>query len=1126
MRLFDFHRRSVTFFWRTNLAVMAGVAVGTAALTGALLVGDSMRGSLHDAAVGRLGLIDYAMVTPGYFQESLCDRISDSTEFGQSFNHVVPAISVQGSATQAETRARTNRVDVFGVDDRFWTLVDPAVGPAVNMPAGRSVLLNAGLADELAAEVGDTILLRIGKSGDVAIETLLGRRDDAGVTLRLEVSGIVPVDGLAGFALSPRQPIPLNAFVPLSVLQSALHRDGRINALLIRGRQAIADLQEILAAEYRLGDSGITLRVDNERGYVALESEAFLLAPPVESAARRAVSALNLQSTPVLTYLANSIERLGDDSRGIPYSTISAIGTGIGSAPEPEEGEIVLNGWAADDLQARPGDSVRVSYYMTGRFGQLETQTAEFRVAAVVPMAGDVADPGFTPSYPGITDSRSLADWDPPFPVDLNKVRDQDDIYWESYKAAPKAFINLQEGISLWADQPERFGSLTSLRIMPEADKGLEALAAGFEAELLAELRVEELGFGWQSIRADAEAASRGSTDFGGLFMGFSLFLIVSAAMLVALLFRLAVEHRVSEVGILLATGFEPKLVRHMLVSEGVILAGLGSLAGLALAIAYAWLMLAGLRSWWSEAVHAPFLTLHTTPLSFGIGYVAGVGVAVLSIAWSIRGLTSLSPRLLIAGRATQEGSLAPRPGSIRSKWVAACGFAISLALMAATAKSGAAARAGGFFGGGACALVGCLALFRAWLNQGGQSGAIVRTGVSAWGRLGMRNAPRNIGRSMLTTSLIASATFVIAALQAFRIEAVDSAADKSSGSGGFSLYAESSVPLAFDMNTAAGRDSLNMNSEASGSLEAAEIFPFRLQGGDETSCVNLYLKKQPRLLGATEVMVQRGGFVFGATMAESDEERANPWLLLRRRFDDGAYPVVGDEAAVLWQLHSGLGKDITVKDDRGNDVVLRFVALLKGSLFQGELVMSEANLLQLHPATQGYGFFLVEVPADQEKLVGQLLERSLADFGFDVGRTSERIAAYSAVQNTYLSTFQTLGGLGLVLGTVGLAVVLLRNVWERRSELALMRALGFSSIALGWVVMAENVLLVSVGLACGLIPALLAISPHIVSTPSGIAWMSMGGMLLSVLVTGVVAGLLALLATFRAPLLPALRCE
>ncbi len=52
--------RSLTYFRRTNVAVLLGVVVGSASLTGALLVGDSMRGSLRAKALERLGRVEFA----------------------------------------------------------------------------------------------------------------------------------------------------------------------------------------------------------------------------------------------------------------------------------------------------------------------------------------------------------------------------------------------------------------------------------------------------------------------------------------------------------------------------------------------------------------------------------------------------------------------------------------------------------------------------------------------------------------------------------------------------------------------------------------------------------------------------------------------------------------------------------------------------------------------------------------------------------------------------------------------------------------------------------------------------------------------------------------------------------
>jgi len=199
----------------------------------------------------------------------------------------------------------------------------------------------------------------------------------------------------------------------------------------------------------------------------------------------------------------------------------------------------------------------------------------------------------------------------------------------------------------------------------------------------------------------------------------------------------------------------------------------------------------------------------------------------------------------------------------------------------------------------------------------------------------------------------------------------------------------------------------------------------------------------------------------------------------------------------------------------------------LSDSVFQSELLMSEPNFLRLFPAEEGYRMFLVDVPATQSAAdVSSVLEDRLSDFGFDLVSTEERLANYHRVENTYLSTFQMLGGLGLALGTLGMAAVLLRNVFERRRELALLRAVGYNSSHFAAMVITENVLMLCCGLAVGFACALLAIAPVLFERGGRLPNISLGLLLLAVLLSGATASLVATLAALRSPLLPALRSE
>ena len=1161
MRLTTYIRRSLGYYWRSHLAVALGVLTATGTLTGALLVGDSMRASLRAEALAGLGKVDYAVTATTFFNQRMTEGLVGKASSGVEVIKACPAIRLRGGISHAQTGARVNRVGILGVTDDIWELVGSNNGDPPVLPQGRAVLLSRRLAEQLGARVGGDVLLRLGTVSPISTETLLGRRDDTYLTLRVTVQGIVSEAQGGDFTLEPRRTAPYNAWVPLSVLQRALDRPDRVNTVLVKTRtqlsptDVVAELQNRLRKHLQLSDLGLSLRDDQDRGYLAFESEAVLLDPAVERAALATAEAVGVTAAPVLTYLANSIAAVPADvasagdgdfgrpgkpvltgARSIPYSTVAALDpTAIGlsgltlvdgsPAARLEAGDILLNEWAAGDLGVEVGDRIALDYYVNEPMGRLESRRSVFRLRGVVRMDRLAADAGFAPSYPGITDTANLGEWDPPFPIDLERVRDRDEDYWDKYNAAPKAFICLSDGRTLWAEGRERLGRATSIRFAIPRARGSSEYAEALQSELCRRLDPAELGVTVDAVRDRALKAGAGSTDFGVLFLSFSFFLIASAAMLVALLFGLGAERRAPDSGLLLATGFSPQTVGRLLVAEGAVVAAFGAVLGLGAAVGYAWLMLAGLKSWWAGAVNAPFLQLHVSIPSLAIGLVAGVIIAVFSIAWSVRRLVRRTPYALLM-RATASDQPVVHRGQSRTN--AVIGVVISVAavgLIGLAATTEVVSPVAGFFGGGAALVASALCFFRVWLSRGSRT-LFVRPGYGAVLWLGVRNAPRNPGRSVLVSGLIASASFVIAAIGAMHVEPDTDATSRYSSTGGFALVAESAIPLPQDLNTPEGREDLGLTGADEIISRGVRFMPFRLRPGDEAGCRGLYRPTDPRIIGATNEMITRGGFSFVASLARTDEEKRNPWTLLNRSFADGAVPVIGEENAVKWQLHLGLGEDLVITNDAGEDTRLRFVALLARSPLQDELIISETAFVREFPSINGYGFVLVEAPDSTAPQLARVLEEELGAFALDVTTTSQRLQDYSTVQNTYLRTFQTLGGFGLALGTVGLAVVLLRNLVERRSELALMTALGFSRSAVRRMVLAENTVLVVAGLLMGVLPAMVAISPQLMGRSEHVPWLSLAITFLAVFATGIGAGSLACGWALRGPLLPALRSE
>src|SRR3954470_2340652 len=165
-------------------------------------------------------------------------------------------------------------------------------------------------------------------------------------------------------------------------------------------------------------------------------------------------------------------------------------------------------------------------------------------------------------------------------------------------------------------------------------------------------------------------------------------------------------------------------------------------------------------------------------------------------------------------------------------------------------------------------------------------------------------------------------------------------------------------------------------------------------------------------------------------------------------------------------RLYGGVGEAFELTYAGVGTVKFRVVGLLANSVLQGNLLISEADFKRLFPQISGYRFFLIRSPPDKSEHIAGVLEDRLGDEGFDTVDARKRLADLLAVQNTYISTFQSLGALGLVLGTFGLAAVQLRSVFERRKELALMRAAGFGRRRLAQMVLLENLVLLVGGLA------------------------------------------------------------
>ena len=1137
-------KASLRFYAATHVMVVLGVAVAVAVLAGALLVGASVRESLKQIALGRLGATDAVVTSPTFFRTALADSLlvrstqPQQTPLGtrvdayRVLGATAPVVVVGGSVVHDESKRAAGQVMVYGIDERFGRFH----GVSGFEVSGREALVSAALAQEVGAKAGDTITVRVAKPSDIPLATLQGRRETTGERIRVTVTRVLDDAALGEFSLASTQGPVLAIYLPMGRLQRDLRLGDRANTMLLALNDTAAIdparlVRELIAPVAALDDLGLRVRT-TRAGTTLVETRAGLLTDDLVDTVMDLAARDRRMAVPALTYVANTI-RVGD--REIPYSTVSAIdldgynrmrgtvgppGNSEGLPPRtPAPGNpeglpppapvfsshapMWLNEWAIKDLGARLGDEVTLEYYLWSDADGLATSSAKFTLVGIAPMTGIGGDPTLTPDYPGISDAADMTSWDPPFPVELRRVRKQDEDYWDQYRAAPKAIIPLAEGQRLWGS---RYGKVSSIRL------------SGRAPVLAQDIPPASAGFTARAVRGDALAAAQGTTDFGEYFLYFSFFLVVSALLLAYLFFAVGLEQRTREVGLLATVGFTPAQIRRAFVREGAVLAGIGAIIGIAAAIGYAALIMYGLRTWWVGAVGTTRLALHVAPIWLAAGAVGALAAGVLAIWLGVRKMSHRSARSLLKG----DADAAATGPATRARALAIGGGLLGIALIA-TSSSGAINPTAGFFGAGGAWLVAGLSGASAWLRRRRTSRPLTR-GLTGMSQLGFRHTAVRPSRSVLSLALIAFACFVLVSVGAFRKEPI-SGGDRTSGTGGFTLMAESVAPLMHDPNTPDGRDGLGLDRNDP-IFADAKVTRFRLRPGDETSCLTLYRPTNPRIIAPGPGFSGEGRFTFAASMAATPEETANPWTLLDRTFDDGAVAAVADQTTLMYVLHLGIGDDFEFTPEGQPPVRLRIVGALADSVLQSELIIGEAAFVRLFPRHEGYRVWMIDTAPANAAAVTSHLEDRLSDYGLDVTDTVTRWASYHQVENTYLATFQALGSLGLLLGTVGLGAVLARNVLERRRDLGLLSAVGFTPANIRGMVLSEGLALVVGGTLLGAVCALVAVWPAMHERAQAVPFSGLFALLAAVVTTGVVSSLFAVRLASSTPVVQAIKSE
>jgi putative ABC transport system permease protein len=1025
----------------TALAVMITVAV----VTGSLMTGESVRATLVRRVYERLGDTECILFGRYTFFHS---QLADETLFEGK------ARAVLFSDGFVRDAGRLLPVQVWGIENK-------------TMPPG-GIFVNRTLEKELSILEGEDLVLRLPATGLTPSGSLFVTGNYT-TEARLTLRGIVETNDGGNIHLKNEQIIPCNIFINRTELASILGVEGKANLLLSDKKITYDDLKAI----WTPGLSGI--RIHEQEDFTELVSDrVFIGQEAVQTLCRD-----NPGANRLFSYLANSI---CSATGCIPYSFVTAMDRYKGR--ELGDDEIILSDYSARRLNVRQDDRICFTYYYTtGNLKTLHVDTLWGRVADIVPLSELVADSGLSADFQGLSGVERCTEWDSDLPIDMNLITAEDEDYWSLYRSTPKAILPYKAVGRKWNNA---YGSATALRFTSPPDtKGLNAAMFGLQL-----LYPREAGLD----------AARRSVDFASLFLALGFFILLSALLLLFVPLSEMICRRYDEIALLFALGYTRKHIARILWLESAPVVLSASLIGIIAGILYTRMILILLGSLWKGATHTDGLVLIPGLTTIAAGWVAVTVVSLMAVPLGIR-------RILKRNTPAPENDRKEAPSgvrklktnvnpnrSLRMAWV---GVILCFTVLVAGIGYRSAAL---FTGMGLLSMLVAASAGNYLILSRGAPDRPFSESKWVWSSL-----LANRKRVWLSFFTLATGVFLVFSVGLNR-KGFSNNSQLSSATGGYTLWCETTVPVYHDLSTQEGRDRLALSGLPAGT----EILQLSRYDADNAGCLNLHRVSQPSVLGVDMQSIRNSGFrllqsirfaegeLFAAlqetvpdtgrsadvqaAIAASDRRAAT-----RETTTGLTYPVLIDETVLTWSLMRKLGDTIHY-DIGGHTVSLLLAGTLDNTIFQGHLLMDIRLFSEIWSEATGSEIILFKTGENEIAGVKKYVEQALNEYGVRVSATAGRLQEFNSVTDTYLTIFLTLGGLGLLLGIVGFVIVLRKDLASRKEQIRLYRALGFSTLRIARLLIAENRIVPLYAIGAGSIGALAGVSVGVAHISAGIA--------------------------------------
>ena len=1008
--------RNLSYHRNVNLTTGLAIAVCVAIITGALIIGDTVKHNLAETARHRLDFVNSIVISESKsFNPDIPSRIPD-----------IPTAAVtmtNAAAINPETMIRANNVQMLGIDN---SLAD-ASGIDKYRDLGRNeAVISSQLASQLDIKAGNDLILRFADDNMIA-ELALYSGEDYNLMWRVTVRDIVSADEFGSFSLKADQKLPANIFVPADQLAQKLESADTRNMLLFAS--PVSNKQ--LNSTFNLPDLGYRITTDNF--HTLIKSYNIFISDTVQS--KIISEAKDLK--PFTGYMVNEI------SNQTSNLTAAYCFTGTDTTETLDDQSANISQWLANTIKAKPGDKIDIKYFLPAENNQLVEDSISLTIKEILPVESLTSLQKLMPEIPGMTETDSCSDWESGIPIDTDKITDKDELYWDQYRMTPKLIISYSLAEKLFAS---RYGLATALYTNQPLDddkqKELENTVKQYaQPEII-------------HLADQANNAVNNSLDFGGLFLSLSMFLIASALLLPAILFSINIQNRSGEIASLKSLGFTNKQIKKLIFSESAIITLIGGIPGIFLGIAYAKLLNIGLADNFSGAIAGFKLSLFYTPKTLAIGYLATSFIVLIAIYLKANGL--LKRTIKQAFTANLDESIPKSKKLNITKIISSIAF-ITAILIPLVAKGSIMT----FFAAGSALLVSGLTGFKSLLN----SSKAQNTARFNTVKIAINNLARNQGSSLAVAISIACGVFMVIAVGLNHHNPLKNA-DKNYGpTGGFDLAIDCSVPVPH-------------------LIEPADIdfsaLQFRVNAGDDASCLNLNRPGQPSVIAADiNKLKQLKPFTFASTAPETP----NDWSILEDdNPNDNIIPAVTDYNTIMWALHKKVGDILEIEAQNGQVYQFKLMAGMESSILQGKLIISETAFKQLFPKINGYDLILVKSDTKISKLQ-ESLSNQLDEYGPEIRPATDIIAELYQVENTYMSMFALLGGLGMIMGCIVLALTVVRNTLSQARQYATMQALGFSLSQIRDMIYKTWLLPALAGIILGTISAIYSVWPKLNTT-------------------------------------------